>query len=206
MLKFYYSDGSSALAAHILLHEVATPHEAISVSIAKEEHRAPAFLRSNPKGRIPVLETPDGIITENPAILEYIAATAPDADYIPKGAFQQAQARSLCAYLCATVHVAFAHAKRGARWADADASLRDMQQIVPRNLTASADFLETDLPLGPWALGAEYSYCDPYLFLIGRWCAANGVTLEAFPKLKAHQDAMRARAATQAALTLHGLS
>ncbi len=205
MLKFYYSDGSSALAAHILLHEVGAAHEAIAVSIAKGEHQSPAFLRSNPKGRIPVLETPDGIITENPAILEFIAATDPSMTCLPKGAFAQAQARSLCAYLCATVHVAFAHGKRGARWADAPASLKDMQHVAPSNLAASARFLESQLTLDPWALGQNYSYCDPYLYLVGRWCAMTSVTLDDFPKLKAHRDAMNIRPATKVALALHGL-
>ena len=109
MLKLYYSKGSSAIAAHILLEEVGADYDAIEVSIAKGAHRNPEFLSRNPKGRIPVLQTPDGVITENPAILEYIATTHPDAGLLPKSAFEQAQARSLAAYLCATVHVAFAH-------------------------------------------------------------------------------------------------
>ena len=73
MLKFFYSNGSSALAAHILLEEVGAAYEAIEVSISGGEHRKPQFLERNPKGRIPVLETPDGPIFETGAILLWLA-------------------------------------------------------------------------------------------------------------------------------------
>lgn len=206
MLKFYYSKGSSALAAHILLGDVGATYDAIEVSIPKGEHCTPEFLQRNPKGRIPVLETPEGILTENAAILEYIAATHPDAGYVPVGTFAQAQARSLAAYLCATAHVAFAHKQRGLRWATQDDCLREMQSLVPRNMAECAAFLESTLDLSPWALGQTYSFCDPYLFLMGRWLAAADVALSDYPRLAAHRDAMLARPATQAALTAHDLA
>lgn len=206
MLKFYYSRASSAIAAHILLCEVDARFDAIEVSIPDKEHLSPAFLARNPKGRIPVLETSEGVLTENPAILEYIAALHPEAGYMPKGHFQQAQARSLCAYLCATAHVAFAHRHRGARWARNEASLQDMARQVPQNIAACANYLETHLALNPWALGADHSFCDPYLFMFAQWLSVAEVAIEDYPKLKAHRTRMRARPATQTVLALHGLA
>ncbi|MFC6582904.1 glutathione S-transferase family protein [Sulfitobacter aestuariivivens] len=153
MLTFYFSKGSSALAAHILLIETGTAFTATEISIPNGDHRNTAFLRRNPKGRIPVLDTPDGLLTENPAILEYIAATHPEAGLLPKGPYPQARARALCAYLCATAHVAFAHLHRGARWASKEASLDDMRARVPDNLADCAAHLETDLPFSPGLWG-----------------------------------------------------
>lgn len=203
MLKLYYSKGSSAIAAHILLEEAGAEYKAIEVSILEEEHRSLAFLARNPKGRIPILETPDGIITENPAILEYIAGTHPNAGLRPKGDFARAQTRSLAAYICATVHVAFAHSKRGRRWVSEATSLRDMQSFAPRNLKECAEFLEKDLALSPWVQGPDYSYCDPYVFLLNGWLSAVGGTLADTPRLAAHHQAMLARPATQAVMALH---
>lgn len=205
MLRFFYSGGSSALAAHILLEEVGASYEPIEVSIPKGEHLAPGFLRCNPKGRIPVLETPDGIISENPAILEYIATTHPDAGTLPDGPFEQARARSLAAYLCATVHVAFAHKRRGQRWADHAASLKDLQNKAPQNLRDCASLLEQEYAFGPWVLGPTYSFCDPYLFLMGHWLSTAGISIEDYPRLAAHRGAMRARPATERVLQIHGL-
>lgn len=203
MLKFYYSKGSSAVAAHILLEEVGVPYAAIEVSIPDAAHKAPAFLAKSPKGRIPVLETSHGTITENPAILEYIAATYPDAHCLPQGNFAQTQARSLCAYLCATAHVAFAHLHRGSRWAQSEGALADMQAQVPKNLISCAKFLENDLAFAPWALGGAYTYCDPYLLQFTRWLDGANVAIDQFPKLSAHRQAMRDRPATAAVLNLH---
>ncbi|MFK7753017.1 MAG: hypothetical protein AB8B51_10760, partial [Sedimentitalea sp.] len=124
---------------------------------------------------------------------------------VPQGAFAQAQARALCAYLCATVHVAFAHIKRGRRWADGDDTLHDMRGVAARNLRDCAALLESQLALDPWALGKVYSFCDPYLFLLDRWLAAGDVSLADYPKLAAHHRTMQARPATQTALALHGL-
>ncbi|MBD3664711.1 glutathione S-transferase family protein [Sulfitobacter sp. TSTF-M16] len=205
MLTFYFSKGSSALAAHILLIETGTAFTATEISIPNGDHRNTAFLRRNPKGRIPVLDTPDGLLTENPAILEYIAATHPEAGLLPKGPYPQARARALCAYLCATAHVAFAHLHRGARWASKEASLDDMRARVPDNLADCAAHLETDLPFSPWALGAAPTFCDPYLFQFTRWLEGAGVNITTYPKLAEHRAAMRARAAVQQAMKLHDL-
>ena len=75
-----------------------------------------------------------------------------------------------------------------------------MQKYVPQNLSDCATYLESNLPLGPWALGAEYSFCYAYLYVFARWLDAAGVPIDHFPKLAAHKLAMRARPATQDAL------
>lgn len=204
MLKLYYSRGSSALAAHILLEEIGAPYEAEEISIPDRQHKTVEFLKVNPKGRLPVLQTPEGILTENPAILEYIAAAYPQSRLVPEGIFHQAKARSLCAYLCATVHVAYAHKKRGTRWAATAHAIEDMEQLVPENLKECADHLEAGFKHGPWAMGSQYTFCDPYLFLVGKWMAANTIDLAAYPKLDAQSCAMRKRQATQVALKAHG--
>lgn len=205
MLTLYYSKGSSALAAHILLEETGAPYVAAEVSIPTGEHLASDFLRMNPKGRIPVLDTQGGVITENPAILEYIAAAHPSANLLPHSAFAQAQARSLCAYLCATVHVAFGHKNRGTRWADEASVIAHMQRKVPQNLATCASYLENHAFVGPMAIGAQYTFCDPYLFLVGRWMAACDLSLAPYPNLNGHHAEMRTRPATQVVLAAHGL-
>ena len=205
-LTFYYSKGSSALAAHILLYEVNAYFKAVEVSIADGEHRAAEHLKRNPKGRIPVLGTPSGYITENPAILEYIAAVYPDAGTLPTDDYGQAKARELAAYLAATAHVAFAHKHRGTRWAREASSIADMQGKTAENLADCAAYLEASLAFAPFALGAQYSFCDPYLFQFTRWLEGACVPTADFQNLSAHRDHMRRRASTCAAMAIHGLT
>ena len=205
-MNFYYGKRSSSVAAHILLEEVGAQYRAIEVDVSNGEHRAAEFLARNPKGRVPLLETAEGFLSENPAILEYIAATHPAAKCAPTGDYALAQARALCAYLCATAHVAYAHGNRGGRWATQAASLADMQSLVAGNMTRCAAFIEAEYPFAPWVLGAAYSFCDPYVFQFGRWLTATGVKIRAYPKLADHYERMQGRPATRIVLAQHDLS
>lgn len=152
---------------------------------------------------MPTLETPEGTLTETPAILAYLAQTHPEADLAPKDPFGFAQAQAFNAYLCATVHVAHAHKQRGARWADDEAAIAAMRARVPTSMTECAKVIEGHMLKGPWVLGETYSICDAYMFLAARWMAADEVDMSRFPGIAAHADAMRARPAVQRVLPLH---
>lgn len=210
MFTLYYSQGSSALAPHILLEEAGAPYELFEVPLAAGAHLHPPYLSINPKGRVPTLATPDGVLTENPAILDYIARSFPTARLLPDTLFEQAQGQALGAYLCATMHIAFAHLQRGARWADEPAAQSAMRAKVAPNLADCAQMIEAQALKGatrqaPWVFGTRYTLSDAYLFLAPRWLDKAGVSLEAYPKLAAHYQAMLERPATQAALTAQGL-
>jgi len=57
--------------------------------------------------------------------------------------------------------------------------------------------------VGPWVLGEQYSMCDPYLALVTRWLRPDGVLLDNFPKLKAHDVLMRTRSSMQSTLPIY---
>lgn len=192
------------MAAHILLEETGVEYATVDVPIADKAHLSPRFLKINPKGRVPILHTPEGAISENPAILEYIAEAHPT--FHLSDPFQKAQARALAAYLGATAHVAFAHWKRGGRWAALSDTRDDLRQRAPHNLAHCAEYLEAELHWSPWAVGPHYSFCDPYVFQFTRWLDATDVSLGKFPNLRVHQSAMIDRPATQRVLALHGLA
>ncbi|HKL44742.1 MAG TPA: glutathione S-transferase family protein [Roseovarius sp.] len=203
MLTLYYSKGTSALAPHILLEEVGADYALKEVPIDTGAQAQPAFQQVNPKGRVPALKAPEGVITENPAILGYIAAVHRDAQMLPETPFDRARAEAFNAYLCATVHVAFAHMARGARWTDDTDAQAALKPKVADNLAECAEVIEKHLLKGPWAMGDRYTYCDPYLFLLPRWMAKAGVEIAPYPRLAAHHAAMQARPATLAALAVH---
>ncbi|MDU8913163.1 glutathione S-transferase family protein [Aestuariicoccus sp. MJ-SS9] len=205
MLTLYYSKSSSALAPHILLDEIGADYETVEKPIAKGAHLAPDYLSINPKGRVPALETPEGVVTENPAILWYLGERFADRGLLPEGPFDRAKAQEINAYICATVHVAFAHKQRGARWSDDPATIEGMKDKVAANLAECAALIEAHYLKGPWVLGERYSICDPYVFLVPRWMAASGVALDGYPKLARHHEAMLGRDATRAVLAAHGL-
>jgi glutathione S-transferase len=201
MLKLYYAPHTCALASHIALCEAGTDFEIVRIDFATTEQRSADYLRINPKGRVPSLATPRGILTETPAILAFIAQSMPEAALAPlDDAFGFARVQEFNAYLCSTVHVAHAHRMRGERWADDPSAIAAMQRKVPQTVTACFDLIERGMFVGPWVMGAAYTICDPYLFTLSQWWDADGVNSTRLPNLQDHGNRMRQRPAVVRAL------
>ncbi|WP_028346956.1 glutathione S-transferase family protein [Bradyrhizobium murdochi] len=197
MFKLYYAPGTCALASHITLEEVGAPYSAERLNFKENQQNSPDYLKINPKGRVPTLVTDNGVLTETPAILAFIAHSFPDAKLVPQDPFAFAQVQSISSYLCSTVHVAHAHKMRGARWATEETSFADMKRKVPETMTACFALIERDMLKGPWVMGEQYTICDPYLYTIGLWLEGDGVDVATLPKVIAHRKRMSERPAVQ---------
>jgi glutathione S-transferase len=200
MLKLYFSPGSCARASHIILEETGAPYFAEKISFADNQQRSPEFLKINPKGRVPALITPQGILTESPAILAYIAQAHPEAKLAPTDPFDFAQAQAFNSYICSTVHVAHAHKFRGARWADDPSAIEAMKAKVPESVGAAFALIEEGMLKGPWVLGDHYSICDAYLFTVSSWLEGDGVDLSRLPRVLEHRQRVADRPATKSVL------
>ncbi|MCR8722682.1 glutathione S-transferase family protein [Frigidibacter sp. ROC022] len=200
-MQLYYAPGTVALAAVIALEEAGAAYDPLRLSFADGDQLQPAYLAVNPKGRVPALVTDDGVLTETPAILRYIAALYPEAGLLPSDPREAARVDELCAYLSATVHVSHAHRARGARWSDDPAVIEALKLKVPSNMAAHFSYLSGQLR-GPWYLGEQYSLADAYLFTMERWLPGDGVDLAGLPKIAAHMARVEARPAVQRALAV----
>lgn len=201
MLTLYVSPGSCALASHIALEEAGARFEAVRIDTRAGDQRRPEYLALNPNGRVPALATERGLLTENPAILAYIAQTWPKAKLAPlDDPFAFARVQAFNSYLASTVHVAHAHGPRGYRWANEESSLADMRRKVPETMAAAMQLIEDEMLEGPWVMGEAYSICDPYLFTIAGWLNGDGVDIARFPSIAGHFARMSERPAVQRAL------
>jgi len=201
MLKFYYSPGSCAIASRIALEEAGTPYELVTLDFATNQQRSPEYLKINPKGRVPALATERGVITENPAILSYIAQSNPAAKLAPlDDPFAFGQMQAFNNYLASTVHVAHAHGRRGTRWADDANAIAEMKRKVPETMAACFEIIEHDMLAGPWVMGNMYTVADPYLFTLSSWLESDQVDITRFPKVQDHFRRMAERPAVKRAL------
>ena len=206
MVSLYYSPNSCALASHILLEEVGANYSVIEINFNKNEQRKSNYLSVNAKGRVPALLTEEGVLTETPAILLYIAQKYPQKKMAPlNNIYQLAKAQELNSYLCSTAHVAHAHLSRGSRWADDPAAIAAMTAKVPETVGACFSFLESGMFDSPWVLGDDYSICDPYLFTVTRWLKRDGVDRKNFPRIDAHYQRMKDRIAVRNVIHLHSV-
>lgn len=201
MLTLYYAPGSIAAAVAIALNEAQVDYHPKRVDFSTSEQRGADYLALNPKGRVPALETPRGMLTETSAILEFIADSYPKAGLKPNDPFEVALMRSAMTYFASTMHVNHAHGGRGARWADDAASWADMKQKVPETMGESAGYVERHVLRGPFVLGKRFSLADPYLFVITTWLPGDGVNIGRFPKLSALHTAMWDRPSVRMALS-----
>ncbi len=201
MLTLYYSPGSCALASHIALEEAGAEYRTVRLDFSRNEQRNPDYLALNPKGRVPVLITEQGALSESPAILVYIAQRFPKAGLAPLDVpFALAKLQSFNSYLCSTVHVAHAHRMRGTRWVDDPAALEAMKKKVPQSVGDAFRLIEQHMFEGPWVLGERYSVCDGYLLTMARWLEGDGVDIATLPKVHDHLRRMEARPAVKKAL------
>ncbi len=201
MFTLYYTPGTCALASHIVLEEAGAPYELKRVDFAKNEQREARYLALNPKGRVPAMETPKGVLTETPAILVFIAQSFPKANLVPlDDPFALAEVQSFNSFLCSTLHVAHAHRMRGYRWADDPEAIRAMQKKVPESVGGCWDLVERHMFKGPWVMGDHYTIADPYLFTLAQWMEGDGVDPARFPKVQEHRSRMAQRATVKKAL------
>lgn len=178
MLTLFFAPGSSSMAPHIALHEVGTPFERRSLSLARKETHSAEYLAINPEGKVPTLLVDGRPLTEVAAILFYLAKRFPEARLLPRGDVEvDAHAVSWMSFLAATVHPARSRGVDHARavFAIADRRLGDRE----------------------WALGS-YSIVDIHLFrLYWRFSHALHPAPGEFPSLAAHYDRMMTRDAVQ---------
>jgi len=197
---YYTAPGTCALATHIALCEADADFDLVKLDFSIGQQQSPEYLAINPKGRVPALKTERGVLTETPALLAFVAQAFPAARLAPlDDPYAFARMQELASYLASTVHVAHAHKRRGARWADDPAAHEAMRAKVPQNMAACAAYLESQIA-GPWVAGERYSVVDGYLYTVGSWLEGDEVDMARFPRLAAYLERVAARPAVQQAL------
>ncbi|WP_449446271.1 glutathione S-transferase family protein [Thermomonas brevis] len=201
-MKLYTSPGACSLADHIALQWTGAPFEAQIVSRA--DRKQPDFLKLNPAGAVPVLQVGDWVLTQNAAILNYLADKFPAAnlagDGTPEG---RAEVNRWLSFVNADMHPAF-HPMFGSTAAlgeEADGKAKEQAKQKLRGYFERAD---AQLAGKDWLTGSR-SVADPYLFVVTQWAKKVGVDLSGLDHLARFDAHMAADAGVQAAMKAEGL-
>jgi len=178
MLTLYYSPGACSLAPHIALEETGASFALELVSIPEGEQQAPEYLSINPRGKTPALRTDEGVLTENVAILTYIARSFPQAQLLPEEPIEMARCISHMAWLSNTVHPAFTHIVRPGRFATDEAAHDNLRATGRNNAWELLQELDALLAGREWVLGSRYSVADPNTLVIYGWGKGHGMPVE----------------------------
>ena len=84
-MKLYFAPGACSLSPHIVLREAGAKFDLEQVDLReKKTKKGDDYWKINPKGQVPLLELDDGqMISEGPAIVQYVADKNPGAGIIP---------------------------------------------------------------------------------------------------------------------------
>lgn len=104
-MKLYdYHRSTAAWRVRIGLALKGLDVERIPVDLREGDQAAPGYLARNPQGLVPTLQSPDGLLGQSLAILEYLDETHPTPPLLPRRAFDRAQMRAQAQLIACDVH------------------------------------------------------------------------------------------------------
>ncbi|WP_296599090.1 glutathione S-transferase N-terminal domain-containing protein [Phenylobacterium sp.] len=184
MLRLHHAPLACSLASRLALMEAGLEHEIVFVHTTRGEQRGEAYRAINPRGQVPALETPEGVLTESSAILPYIADLAPDRRLMPSpGTFARAEAQAWLGHLATSIHGAYGGLLKP--------EFACAREAYVAQLAAALHALDARLAGQDTMLGA-FSVVDLYLLVFCLW-RATVPGLPALPHLDAFQQRMLAR-------------
>jgi glutathione S-transferase len=200
-MKLYFAPGACSLSPHILLLEAALPFDLEQVDVrAKKTKVGGDFLRINPKGQVPTLELDDGeVLTEGPAIVQYIADKAPGSKLAPPaGTKERYRVQEWLNFIASELHKNFSPLFR-------PTTPEDYKLIARENLAGRFGYLDKHLASRPYLTGDTFTVADAYLFVMTNWANALQIDLTPYPSLRAFHERVLARPKVQEAMKAEGL-
>lgn len=208
-MKLYTKPGACSTADHIALQWAGQPFE-VQVMDAKSL-KDPAYLAINPAGNVPAVTDAgaDGkpfVLTQNAAILGYIADCYPDAKLAGDGSPQQrAIATKWLAFCNSDLHPAFSPLFGPGAFSE-DAGHHDAIKAAARKRVRKHFETANGVLDGKQWLAGFRSFADPYLYITLRWAEAMKIELSDLDNLTAFKQRMEADPGVQAALKAEGLA
>ena len=201
MYTLYYSPGSCSLIVHALLEEFGVPFQVTKVDAASKD----GYRKINPKGKVPALATPDGVLTECVAIVEYLCDRHGEGKLLGKpGSWERAKTLEQIATLATEVHPLF---NRFFHEDDFSAS-KEAQAAVKSRGTEKllAYFRGEDAQLTkPFWSGDSLTAADFYFMVIARWGRWLDPPANEMKNIRPFYERMIARPAVARAMQREGI-
>ena len=191
-MKLYYAPGACSMASHIALIESGADFEAVKVDLrAHKTEQGEDFYAISPRGYVPAVETEFGLLTENPAVLTWVAEhtgtqTAGEAHY---------RELEWLGFVGTEIHGGY-HPLFGGDTEDRQAAAKD---VLAKKYRLAAQLMQGR----DWLVGDRPGVADNYLFVTLLWADKFGVELP--EELIAFRKRNLARPAVQEALRREGL-
>jgi glutathione S-transferase len=200
-MKLYYAPGVCSLSPHIVARELGIPVELKKVNTKdKTVEGGGDYWKVNGRGYVPALELDNGeILTEGPAIVQYLADQKPEAGLAPKwGTFERYRLQEWLNFLTSEVHKQFSPLFK-------PNTPEDYKKIVKENIATRFDWLDKQLAGKDYLMDKQFTVADAYAFVLIGWSKFQGIDLARWPNIAAYHERVGARAKVQEALQAEGL-
>jgi glutathione S-transferase len=186
-MDLYFSPLACSLASRITVYEAGAEAKFNRVDTRTQTLEGGGDYRLiNPKGLVPALKTDDGaVLTENAAILQYLADRYPEAGLAPTG-FDRYRLQQWLSFIGSELHK-FVFTPLLSPKADEAAKARAREAGVERFAYLDAHLEDRD-----WLLD-EFSVADAYLAAVLNWAQFVKFDLSPYPHVAAYRDRLRAR-------------
>lgn len=162
---FFRSGTSHRL--RIALNLKGLPYETVPVDLRREQHLGDAYKALNPQGLVPTLEADGRVLTQSPAILEWLDERHPEPPLLPRDADARARVRALAAIVGCDVHPVnnrrILEALRRDFGADEVAVRRWCARWIADGFDAIEALLAADPDRGDFCFGDAPTLADVYL-------------------------------------------
>jgi glutathione S-transferase len=200
-MKLYYAPGACSLSPHIVSRELGLQLELKKVDNKNKTIEGGGDYRQvNARGYVPALELDNGeILTEGPAIVQYLADLRPEAGLAPKaGTFARYRLQEWLNFLTSEVHKQFSPLFK-------PNTPEDYKAVAKENIATRFDWLDGQLAGKDYLMGSQFTVADAYLFVLLGWGRPVQIDLARWPNLAAFHKRVGARPKVQEALQAEGL-
>ena len=199
-MKLYYAPGACSQASHIALRESGLDFQLEKVDLRQKITASGEDYRTiNPLGYVPALQLDTGdVITEGPAIMQFIADQAPAAGLLPAAGIARYRAIGWLNFIATELH------KTCSPLFSPTITEEQRKPIIER-LSLRLDTIEQKFAAGGYLMGVNYCVADIYLFVVTGWFGRLQIPLKKWPHIERFREVVATRPAVQAALEAEGL-
>jgi len=197
-LKLYYLPGACSLAGHIVLKWTGMDYTAVRLD--RETLKSREYLALNPNGTVPFLVDGDFTLTENAAIMRYLAESTPEAALLGEHCRRgRAEVVRWVAFLNSDVHCAFKPIFSPTRYFPDETMAKVVIAQASGRVDSYLQYIDEHMQGKSWLTGTR-SIADPYLFVMLRWAEGTGTPVGQFKNLSGFFERMYADPGVQAAI------
>lgn len=142
----------------LALEEKGIAYEEVNALPSQE----PAFKAKSPMGKVPCIETGQGVLSETSAILDYLEELKPAPRLYPADPFARAKTRELMRVIELYVELAARRHYRHVFFGEprSEAAVAEVRPVVENGLAALKQLGRFE----PYACGADFTYADVYAY------------------------------------------